>query len=631
MTPADAALLRLGTTEPPPVRRVLQAGALRCVLEDGAIRHATWRGVEVLRGIAWLLRDRNWGTVAARLSEPVVTESPDGFRVSFEAVVGAFRHAARIDGSADGRLEFAVTGEADAPTETNRAGFVVLHPAGFAGLTLEVTHTDGRVSHTRFPETISPAQPVLDIRALLCEPAPALRVTCTMEAELPQDASGKFEMEDQRNWSDASFKTYVGSLLDPWPYVLEPGRRFRQRVSIHIEDSATAAPATARGAVLRLGTPGVARLPAIGLGVPAGAAAADHGAIAALRPGWLVVAASLDSTPTDLAAAAALAEACGAQVQLELLLPAAAPPAQELAQAARLCAESGLRPDAVLACPQALTKSFQPSDTWPDLPPDTAFAKAARTAFPEAIIGGGMVTYFTELNRRRPDAAGLDFISHTTAPIVHAADDVSVMETLESLPAIARSVHAIWPGLAYRVGPSSLAMRSNPYGDSLTPNPDRRRIAMAGEDPRQRGLFAAAWTIGYAARLAPEGVAMLALHATHGPSGVPGEGQRALPVFHAMRALAAAGGAALIPIEQAPPGLAALAWHGPRGAAMALANTTDAALAFSLPGDWRGHVLDVPSCTDAARDPLWLDRPGAPHRALRLGPYACAFLTAEAA
>ena len=33
-----------------------------------------------------------------------------------------------------------------------------------------------------------------------------------------------FEMEDQRNWSDASYKTYVRPLALPWPYVLPAGK-----------------------------------------------------------------------------------------------------------------------------------------------------------------------------------------------------------------------------------------------------------------------------------------------------------------------------------------------------------------------------------------------------------------------
>ena len=32
-----------------------------------------------------------------------------------------------------------------------------------------------------------------------------------------------FEMEDQRNWTDASYKTYVRPLALPWPYTLAGG------------------------------------------------------------------------------------------------------------------------------------------------------------------------------------------------------------------------------------------------------------------------------------------------------------------------------------------------------------------------------------------------------------------------
>ena len=34
-----------------------------------------------------------------------------------------------------------------------------------------------------------------------------------------------FEMEDQRNWADASFKTYVRPLSKPRPYVIAKGRK----------------------------------------------------------------------------------------------------------------------------------------------------------------------------------------------------------------------------------------------------------------------------------------------------------------------------------------------------------------------------------------------------------------------
>jgi hypothetical protein len=53
-------------------------------------------------------------------------------------------------------------------------------------------------------------------------------------------------------------------------------------------------------------------------------------------------------------------------------------------------------------------------------------------------LGGGMLSYFTELNRKRVPGELIDFVTHCTNPIVHAADDLSVMQTLEALPFITR-------------------------------------------------------------------------------------------------------------------------------------------------------------------------------------------------
>ncbi len=90
-----------------------------------------------------------------------------------------------------------------------------------------------------------------------------------------------------------------------------------------------------------------------------------------------------------------------------------------------------------------------------------------------------MLSYFTELNRKRVPDGQLDFISHCTNPIVHAADDLSVMHALEALPFITRSVRAIYGGKPYRIGPSTIPMRQNPYGSRTMDNPSGGRVPMA--------------------------------------------------------------------------------------------------------------------------------------------------------
>jgi hypothetical protein len=165
-----------------------------------------------------------------------------------------------------------------------------------------------------------------------------------------------------------------------------------------------------------------------------------------------------------------------------------------------------------------------------------------------------MLSYFTELNRKRPPVEPIDFVTHATCPIVHDCDDRAVMETLEALPWVAETVRAFAPGKPYRVGPSMLGMRDNPYGAAPMPNPENRRIAMAINDPRQRGLFGAAWNLGYVARMAAAGVEALTLSAPVGAFGVvhaaadfpqpwfEDRGSGVYPIYHVLHDLAAAAG-----------------------------------------------------------------------------------------
>ena len=43
-----------------------------------------------------------------------------------------------------------------------------------------------------------------------------------------------YEMEDQRNWTDASYKTYIRPLAEPWPYELSQGTQREQSVTVEI-------------------------------------------------------------------------------------------------------------------------------------------------------------------------------------------------------------------------------------------------------------------------------------------------------------------------------------------------------------------------------------------------------------
>ena len=231
-------------------------------------------------------------------------------------------------------------------------------------------------------------------------------------------------MEDQRNWSDASYKTYVRPLARPWPYTLPKGEKVPQAVRLDVTGNAAGGrrPETASRPVrVTLGKES-GRLPAIGLGVPAEEAAA-----------------ALDQRRAGEGARAEMAR-----------LPGRPPPgsrpegARSLSPARRgdrrrhrardrhhrrhgpgggadAARRSGGRRRAEAGGDRGL----------PGAGPEIGAARLALAEDAElrgdlrrraprlsraSKLGGGMATYFTELNRKRPPAALLDYVTNTTCP-----------------------------------------------------------------------------------------------------------------------------------------------------------------------------------------------------------------------
>lgn len=494
----------------------ISVGALAFTLQGAALRHIRLGDRELLRSIAFLARDRDWGTLEPELAELSRRTAPDleiTLRATFRNGGAVLAVTLRITSDGDS-LSVTAEGTPQGDFETNRAGFTLLHPAHIAGHPARVTHSDGTRTDSRFPVLIDPWQPFMDITALTHRAA-GLSITCALQGD-------SFEMEDQRQWGDASFKTYNRPLALPWPYILPDGEPVAQ--SVHLTWQDAPAPAAIRP------DPGPADVvfPETALVLTAEDAtrlAANPSDIDLVHPQRLLchVDTSLGGTEAQIAAFATLQKTMpGLTCDLELVCAFDAPPAEELDRVAVHMAQQGFRPDSVLTCPSVDRQSTPPGSDWPACPPlDEVHAAAAR-AFPDMLRGGGMVSLFTELNRKRPPVEMLDFVGHGLCPIVHAADDVSVMETLEAVPHITRSARAIIGDRGYRIGPATLAMRQNPYGQRTIPNPEGGRTCMTDDDPRHRGAFGAAYLVGLATQLAPAGIAVWTPAALYGPRGLHG-------------------------------------------------------------------------------------------------------------
>src|SRR5262249_54576789 len=106
--------------------------------------------------------------------------------------------------------------------------------------------------------------PLKDVRSISHEIKPGLRAEVRLEGDV-------FEMEDHRNWTDASYKTYSGPLDRSDPVPIDAGTKVTQSVTLILRGQTSAPPARSTSVTLTIGHPGRTTLPRIGLGI------ASHG------------------------------------------------------------------------------------------------------------------------------------------------------------------------------------------------------------------------------------------------------------------------------------------------------------------------------------------------------------------
>ncbi|WP_394691800.1 hypothetical protein [Hoeflea sp.] len=610
----DRQIFETGTIEPNPPARTLHAGDVSAIVDSGALRRLAFGPVELIRQIDFPVRDQNWATLPPLVTSETLEEHPDGFRYRrcFEVDDGALSCNITYEVKADGTVT--ACGEATATRDftTNRTGFTLLHPiAGVAGKPVGVTSSDGTLRTSIMPEMISPDQPIKDIAGL------SFSIDgVSLEIAFSGDV---FEMEDQRNWTDASFKTYSRPLIEPFAYVIEAGSTIRQQILLKISGrpvpgSSSAPEPLQTGA--RLGE----ALPEILLAADPDWLPDDQGGGILASSGLTVL--LLRTTPKDAATnirhAARLMQSTSGSLDLEVVLDDSSPARPQMQRVAAACRDAGCMPRHVTALPAAYLKSYQPSGQWPTgLSPRDSF-ETVSAAFPKARCGSGMLTNFTEFNRCRPEGIASDFITHGNSAIVHAADDASVAQTIETLPDIFSSAHKIASGRSYRLGLTAIGMRSNPYGQSVSANPGQIRLTMATWDPRARGLFGAAWAVSALARTEGFGIEAIALAAPTGPFGIlatetpvprPWFGDHpeatVYPIFHALKF--AAGGGQRLQVKGVPPGLAALAFVSCTGARTMIANLSGTPHEIKFAETARAAVLDADSFVAAVTNPDWIE------------------------
>lgn len=509
-------VLYYGKETPLPDSIPLTAGPLTMVYEAGDLRYIKLGSHELLRRVYAAVRDEQWGTVQPELSNVHMAIGADSFRITYDAANRQgtldFFFQAVLTGDARG-VTFTMKGTARSTFLRNRIGFCVLHPMGCAGATARIEHADGTTEESAFPWFIAPqlvkeghpcpVAPFDNLRALAHEVGPDLWAEVRFDGDV-------FEMEDQRNWTDASFKTYCTPLSLPFPVEIKAGTEITQSVTLSLRGSVPEPEAKPEAPAVRLALGiGLAKpLPSIGLG------SASHGEPLTPQEIARLKALNLSHLRLDLDLASAtwvsrLGQACeearALGVSLEMALFVTDDAEAELEALSRVIQE--LQPP-VLHWLIFHRNEATTSARWVDL----ARRFLARYA-PAIPIGAGTDHFFTQINAEPPPVEALDFVAYSINPEAHAIDNRSLVENLEAQAATVASARQMVGERALAVSPVTLKPRFSPgisEPGALPPQVDARQLS----------LFGACWTVGSLKYIMESDVQSITYYETTGWRGV---------------------------------------------------------------------------------------------------------------
>ena len=512
----------------------LRAGPMTMVFEpDNAfLRYVRVGQHEVLLGINAPIRNELWGTVRPQVSNLKLDAGDGHFKLTFDALCKErdidFLWKGTLTGTAEGKVDFIFEGTARSTFKRNRIGFCVLHAASAGGKPWIIETVDGRKSKGAFPKFISPFQPAKDIREIAHELTSSLWAHVRMEGDT-------FEMEDQRNWTDASFKTYCTPLEIPYPVLLEKGAKVSQKISIWLEGDTKKFSKAGNGpkneVTLTLHehqNP----LPRLGLQVSSEVDKLPDTELIRLRKLQLDHL-RVDLTPAEKNFAVKLSQATKQAKALGVVLHVALRIGEDAATELKLVSE-------------AAAKIRPPVAMWFLIGADEGRLQQAR----EILFNTSSGAYFgaprdgisfTELNRERPSQQMMEVVAYNVTPQIHASDNASIAENLPIQGDTVRSARQF-------IGNAPLVVSPITFRTALPGNEPLHGELPWYVDARQPSLFAAGWTVGSIKFLAEAGVHAATYYETLGWQGImdpknpparpdkfPSMPGQVFPIYHILR------------------------------------------------------------------------------------------------
>jgi len=491
---------------------VLNAGTLSMIYEKGFLRYISTGRDEILRMIYSAVRARNWLTIAPLIEDEKIESGPDSFTITLRCLYRSddinFRADYAIEGKNDNSLTLTMNGEYIGRSEKNRIGFCVLHPVeSCAGTICIIGHSDGSFEKSAFPEEISPNQPFKDIKKMEWQAGDA-RCLLTFSGDI-------FETEDQRNWTDASFKTYSTPLSLPFPVIVSKGEKIFQKIELRVEITGTGIIKEIDKTIhFQIDLSNRSILPQVGTGHSSRVIPLSANEVAILKK------ADLDHYRVDLHlynpswrqdADFAVNDAVNLEIPVEFVLFFSEDAINQTVEFTDWVNNS--HPEIAL-----VTILDKNSQTTPSELADPVI-KLIKSALPGVKTCCGTNSNFAQLNRKKPESVLNDYICYSIHPQEHASDDTTLIENLKAQEYTVKSADKFANGKGVWISPVTIQRRFNanlthfelPYkGDGVPPQ----------VDPRLMSLFGACWAAGSLKYLCESGVKGITYFETAGERGM---------------------------------------------------------------------------------------------------------------
>lgn len=473
------------------------------VFHNYALRKIRFGKTELIRSIYFAFRDQNWQNIPYDITFYSLQDKDDSFSILLKARAGKENNLGtfevEITGDRQPAIDFCFSFTAEKNFLKNRIGLCIHLP-------LEETlnrnfnniNSLGESIQGIFPEHIEPFQPITDIRILNWNTRDHVSVSLKTEGDV-------FEMEDQRNWTDASFKIYSTPLAQPFPVEMKAGSVTEQRVRASFSLKERISAYSDFNKPILLNPSGVfCSMPATGFCYTAEQGQDLNTSEALSKLGFEHI--RIDIDPENKETHAVLSDAYRFCSEHNLKLDIAFHSGNsrdfpgELIQIIRN--NSGLTNRCMVFDRKTYNSSGENI---------TSLTGHLKKALDGIRIGGGSYANFAELNRNR--SLNSDFIVIAANPEVHAEDELTVIENLEGLRYVIQTAKHLFPGIPVSIAPLSMKPRFNAVAT------DKQANQTIETDPRQRSLFGALWLLGSYKRIAESGGASLTIPEFTGRNG----------------------------------------------------------------------------------------------------------------